>query len=209
MSAPKTTAQVLARAKDTLATATLGLRALQGGDPQSRMAGLRNVIVFGRAVTNVLQNLRSTEPEFDAWYGAYQAEMKADPLMKHFYELRSRILKQGDLPVHSSVTLTGNPMAAMRQAGPPPPGAKGFFIGDPIGGSGWKIQLPDGSTERFYVALPAEIPGLDVRVRVHLSEAPGDLRDQPIEQLAEKYLSYVSRMVADATSKFEKRPPAA
>jgi len=65
---PRNTASVLARAEQTLATAMLGLRLLKEGKPEQRTAGLWNVVVFGRAVTNVLQNLRSTEPSFDEWY---------------------------------------------------------------------------------------------------------------------------------------------
>ena len=64
----KTTSQILQQAEDTLFTAALGLAHVNGNDARARVAGLRNVIVFGRAVTNVLQNLRSTEPEFDEWY---------------------------------------------------------------------------------------------------------------------------------------------
>lgn len=173
------------------------------------MAGIRNLIVFGRAVTNVLQNLRSTEPGFDVWYETYRAQMKADPLMKHFYDVRSRILKHGDLPVHSSLSLSGNPGAAMRYAGPPPAGAKGFFIGDSIGGSGWEVQLPDGSLEKFYVALPTVMPGLEVEVQLHLSEAPGGLRDQPVQKLGETYLEYLANMVSDAAARFGDRSPAA
>ena len=44
------------------------LAGLQSTDPRTRIDSVRNVIVFGRAVTNVLQNLRSTEGMFDEWY---------------------------------------------------------------------------------------------------------------------------------------------
>lgn len=208
MSQPKTTSQILQRARDTLSTAKLGLRALKASEPEARVAGLRNLVVFGRAVTNVLQNLRSAEPTFDAWYNEYEAEMRADPLMKYFYDLRTRILKQGDLPVHSSVHLSGNPMAAMRHAGPAPPGAKGFFIGDTIGGSGWEIQLPDGSSEKFYVTLPSQIPGLDMKVQIHLSDMPSQFREKPVADLAEEYLGYLGRMVDDASKHFVHCAPA-
>ena len=68
--AAKTTKKVLAHVADTLATAKLGLQDVLSGGPDRRLGGLRNLIVFGRAVTNVLQNLRSTEPAFEAWYAA-------------------------------------------------------------------------------------------------------------------------------------------
>ena len=84
----KKTSGILQRTEETLYTAMLGLKALESSDPRERMAGLRNLIVFGRAVTNVLQNLRSVEPEFESWYSSYGSEMSVDPLMRFFYTLR-------------------------------------------------------------------------------------------------------------------------
>src|SRR5690242_9000890 len=98
----ETTAQILQRARDTLRTAQLGLQDVAAGGPERRLGGLRNLVVFGRAVTNVLQNLRSTEPRFDEWYAKYVVEMKEDPLLRYFYVLRSEILKEGKLPTGSS-----------------------------------------------------------------------------------------------------------
>ena len=53
--------------------------------------------VFGRAVTNVLQHLRSFDPydegAFDRWYEPWVTEMRTDPLLRYFYELRSAFLK--------------------------------------------------------------------------------------------------------------------
>ncbi len=57
----RTAEQILKEAEDTLYTAELGLCLMKGRNPKQRMAGLRNLVVFGRAVTNVLQNLRTTE----------------------------------------------------------------------------------------------------------------------------------------------------
>jgi hypothetical protein len=60
-------------------------------------AEVMHITVYGRATTNVLQKLRSVNrAEFDAWYAPVRAWMKDDPLMKYFYELRSRILKEGE-----------------------------------------------------------------------------------------------------------------
>jgi len=41
--------------------------------------------------------------------------------------------------------------------GPQPPGATSFFIGDELGGTGWEVSQPDGSTEKYYIDLPEEI----------------------------------------------------
>lgn len=65
----RTIASVLADADETLQTAEWGLADLTGPDPRRRRSGLRNVVTFGRAFTNVLQNLRSLvgREAFDEW----------------------------------------------------------------------------------------------------------------------------------------------
>ncbi len=204
MSMAKTTSSILERAQETLYTATLGLKALGSANPQERMAGLRNLVVFGRSVTFVLQNLRSTEPDFDSWYEKYISEMKADPLMAFFNNLRSVILKEGELRIHTSMTFSGNPYEVIKRY-PPPPGAKGFFIGDQIGGSGWEVELPDGSVAKYYVAIPSDLPNLDLTMRVHLSGAPEQFRGALVEELCEKYISYLDGMVQEAKRHFTKR----
>ena len=37
---------------------------------------MHNVVVYGRAVTNVLQNLRNRAQGFDDWYEPWQTETK-------------------------------------------------------------------------------------------------------------------------------------
>src|SRR5436309_15318022 len=91
----KTTPSILASAEQTLATARAGLEDVLAERPERRLPGLHNVVVFGRAVTNVLQNLRSTEPGFDEWYVPFVRQMESDPLMRFLYKLRSAILKRG------------------------------------------------------------------------------------------------------------------
>jgi hypothetical protein len=204
MGMAKTTSSILEKTQDTLNTAKLGLKLLGSANPNERMAGLRNLVVFGRAVTNVLQNLRSTELDFDSWYAKYKSEMESDPLMKFFYKLRSKILKEGDLNIHTSMTFSGNPYELIKRS-QPPPGAKGFFIGDQIGGSGWEVELPDGSVAKYYVAIPSDLPNFDLSIRIHLSEAPDQFRRTPVEELCVKYISYLDGMVQEAMRHFTKR----
>ena len=152
------TCDILKSLQDTLNTAEFGYETFTNGSPPQKMVGLRNLVVFGRAVTNVLQNLSNIEPEFDDWYGKYQDEMKADELMKYFYKLRSEILKEGKLDVGVGVHIKHLSLPNdMSRFGRPPPNAKSFFIGDRLGGTGWVVQLADGSTENYYVDLPSDI----------------------------------------------------
>lgn len=200
----KTTSSTLEGTQNTLFTAKLGLRALDSADPNERMAGLRNLVVFGRSVTFVLQNLRSTEPDFDGWYEKYESEMKADSLMKFFNKLRSTILKEGELRTHMSLTFSSNPHELIKRS-QPPPGAKAFFISDQIGGSGWEVELPDGSVAKYYVAIPSDLPNFDLSIQVHLSEAPEQYHGMPVEELCEKYILYLDGMVQEAKRHFTKR----
>ena len=199
----KSTSSVLQRTEETLYTAMLGLKALESSDPRERMAGLRNLIVFGRAVTNVLQNLRSIEPEFESWYSPYVAEMSVDPLMKFFYKLRSEILKQGSLPTGFEMTFSGNPYELIKRS-QPPPGAKSFFIGDEIGGSGWEVELPDGSKIKYYVAIPSDLPNFDLTIKLYFSGAPESMRGVHIKELCAKYIAYLDKLTKEAKRKFHR-----
>jgi len=202
MGQKKTTNEIISRAEDTLFTVQLGLEHMKGQDPRARLAGLRNLVVFGRSVTNILQNLRSTEPKFDEWYQPYVKEMEVDELMRFFYKLRSEILKEGAVAVHSSMSLNGDPMEVFKHF-KAPPRAKSFFIGDRIGGSGWEVEVGEGETEKYYVQFPNEIPGLRVDINIHLSHAPERFEGVPATELCEWYLTYLARMVADAKKVFQ------
>jgi hypothetical protein len=174
------------------------------GSPERKAAGLRNFVVFGRAVTNVLQNLRSTEKGFDEWYRPYVDEMKVDELMSYFYKLRSLILKEG-----ISNTMVGMHIKSLRlpddlrRLTPPPPNAKAFFVGDHLGGSGWEVQLPDGSTEKYYVDLPVDIAECCLHLqnppKMHLGKV---IDDGSMKGLCLLYIDYLHKMVISAKEMF-------
>jgi len=199
--------EILRGVDDTLRTAELGLKDFLRGRPRERrLPGLRNLVVFGRAVTNGLQNLRSVEPEFDAWYRPYVEEMESDPLMRYFYELRTRILKEANLGVYQGFEISGEEGALppLELLGTPPPGAvKGFVSSH---GSGWVVRLPDGTEEEFYVDLPLE----GVEVSHFLTDQPDSHLDSTLppnstaEQLSESYVAYLRRMFEDAKQRFRK-----
>jgi len=203
----RTTTDIIRSAEETLKTAEQGLEDLIKGPSERELSGLRNLIVFGRAVTNILQNLRSTEPDFDTWYKRYREEMGNDPLMKYFYELRSKTLKEGllETSTHTYIRQLRIPEDLAR-FGPPPPNAGGFFIGDNLGGSGWKIQLPDGSIEKYYVELPSDIGS----VSLHFPDAPKyhlgqEINNTSSPNLAKLYIDYLYQLVIAAKEKFKPR----
>lgn len=201
----RTITDIIRNAEETLKTAEQGLEDLIKGPPERKLSGLRNLIVFGRAVTNILQNLRSIEPDFDAWYERYRKEMRNDPLMRYFYKLRSKILKEGllETSTHTYIRQLRIPEDLTR-FGPPPPNAKGFFIGNNLGGSGWEVQLPDGSIERYYVELPYDIGS----VSLHFPDAPKyhlgqEINDTSTPSLAKLYIFYLRQLVTAAKERFK------
>lgn len=198
------TESILSDAAATLATVRLGLSDVLNTNPERRLPGVRNVVVFGRAVTNILQRLRSTEPEFNAWYQPFVAEMQADPLLSYLYKLRSEILKEGKLStsVITSVSSFNFP-SDMQRMGPPPPNAKSFFIGDQTGGSGWEVEVPDGSIAKYYVNLPGDI----ATSTVHLPDAPTEhlgqpLNDASIGEISQHYFNYLDNLLKQAKEHF-------
>jgi hypothetical protein len=191
--------EIITEAEDLLRTARFGLEDMEQR-PGRAKTGLRNAVVFGRNTTWALQNLKGKAVGFEKWYAAKQEEMKADPLMKYFCDLRTSIEKKASTPTVMSAhihSFSGNDMAKF---GPPPPGATSFFIGDQNGGTGWAVPTPDGGEEKYYVQLPSEIG----EVHLHLPEAPeqGEIRNGKAIDLVRIYLNKIGELVSEARKRF-------
>jgi hypothetical protein len=139
-------------------------------------------------------------PDFDAWYAPKQAEMKADPLMRYFHDLRTSIEKKAATPTVPSVHIHSFTSDTMKRLEPRPPGAIGFFVGDQNGGSGWRVRLPDGSEEPYYVELPQDV----AEVHLHLPGAPPPQTGSGNKavDLVAAYLSKVKALIDEARLKF-------
>ena len=195
----KTAKSVIEAVEETLRTAEFGLEDMRTRPGRAR-SGLRNAVVFGRMVTFALQNLSSVVPAFDAWYSAKQAEMKVDPLMRYFVELRNAIEKQAKMPTSTSVHIKSFSPVDMEKFKPAPPGAIGFFIGDQMGGSGWEVKRPDGAIERYYVDIPEE----NVTIFLCLPDAPPEIATgRTADQLVEEYLTRLKALAKEAKERFE------
>jgi hypothetical protein len=196
---------VLTEADATLQAARLGLDDfLHGATPSRRLAGLRNVIVWGRAVTNVLQSIKTFDREhFENWYAPHQTAMRDNPNFRYLYNLRSQILKEGVLGGISGSLYIDYFNTSQIDELPRPPGASSFFLGDRLGGSGWIIKLADGTEETYYAELPthwrmkAEAHFVDVTTQLGL-EPP----TKPIDELLTEYLDYLMDLVKDARREF-------
>jgi hypothetical protein len=162
-------------------------------------------------VTNVLQNIRSFDRErFDKWYEPYRIEMENNATFKYLYQLRSQVLKQGTVgrTTGSMYIERLGPAEFARLQRNPPPNARGFFMGDELGGSGWIVELPDGSTETYYV----EIPG-DIRVTIssQFADATQEMGlpppEKPIDSILRDYVEYLTGLVAAARKEFQSKSP--
>ncbi|HEY7588328.1 MAG TPA: hypothetical protein VIB49_06250 [Thermoplasmata archaeon] len=188
-----------------LKAAFLGLNQLSSRDPPVRLAGLWDMVIYGRAVTNILQNLRGVDRvRFDLWYAPHKAEMEQDELMKFFYKLRSNILKKGARGVDVRARIHYLDSSQTQRAfGPPPENATGIFIGDEIGGSGWVVRLPDGTVEKHY----AELDPKTGEVELYFDDPPKSHLGKPLQdkdpiRLGMRYLAYLSNLVEDAKRAF-------
>lgn len=97
---PAGPSDVMTRAGIMLQLVQLGLADID--DPRKEYLritqGLYNIAVFGRAVTNALQGLRTyNRHAFDEWYEPWRAEMQNDPLCRFFYGLRTDLLKKTEI----------------------------------------------------------------------------------------------------------------
>jgi|FLOH01.1.fsa_nt_gi hypothetical protein len=200
--------EILDRTLETLQTAQLGLADMKDASRHRRNPGLRNVIVFGRSVTFVLQNLRGKDARFEEWYLAKQTAMKADPIFLYFLEARNNLEKQGRLNVSTSLKLNSFSSADMARFEPRPPGATGFFIGDNLGGSGWEIELPNGAKEKYYMEIPSDIGQVSQVFSDTRTEKSEVLADRSVDDLAGEYLKKLSNIVDDARKTFLSEEPA-
>lgn len=197
---------ILQRASETLATAKHGYDDLVALDRTRRFTGLRNLIVFGRSLTWVLQNLKSHAPDFDAWYKLEQAQMAADPLMRYFVDARNNLEKQGRLIVETTMVVHNLSSDDIKRL-PRPAGAESFFMGDHLGGSGWEVTLPDGRVEKYYIQLPAAWgESKQIFGDFPAAKAP-ELAGLPIEELCARYLKKLDELLARARAKFLPPPP--
>ena len=95
LAAQRAPGQVVTRAATMLRMVQQGLRDMQETDHDRILLGFLGVVVFGRSMTLVMQNLRRHDQEaFDRWYAPWQQEMKGDPLIDYFHNLRTSVIHQ-------------------------------------------------------------------------------------------------------------------
>lgn len=116
--------QTVARAGTMLRMVQQGLRDMQEVDRDRILLGFLGIVVFGRSMTLVMQNLRRHDQvAFDSWYALWQEEMKGDSLMRYFCDLRTMVIHHDapaigillagfgeNVPPIGSITIDGLPL---------------------------------------------------------------------------------------------------
>lgn len=201
-------ADALMRVEETLQTAEYGWHDMQDPQRARRLTGLRNLIVFGRSTTFVLQNLRSVvgAEEFDKWYGPEQEALKASSVMRYFVSARNDLEKQGRLHLSMQAQIHNFNSNDIHKYGPRPPGATAFFIGDQLGGSGWEVPLADGTTQKYYVNIPAETAQVTQHFSNFSSESGQDIDGRSIDELCRLYIDTLRGLVKRARERFLGEP---
>jgi hypothetical protein len=75
-------------------------------DPEGFRLNLNSLIQNLRNVTWLLQKQKSTLLNFNTWYPAWRTSVSTDPVMKWLVRARNRIVKEADLELLSSATLS-------------------------------------------------------------------------------------------------------
>jgi len=132
--------------------------------------------------------------------------MKADPLMRYFVVARNELEKQGKLSVATSVHIKALPTEDSQKFGRPPAGAKSFFIGDHLGGTGWEVELADGKTEKYYVDLPPSIGEVTQQFSNFPDAEAPELAHRSVEDLCTQYIAKLEDLVRLARAHFLPEP---
>ncbi len=193
---------ILDRSELMLKAAYAGYNQLQNSEGEEKLVGIYNTVTFGRSVTFVLQNIRGKIDGFDDWYANCIEVLKNDPTCNHMVELRNQILKEGNAGVANYAILDGfNPAQLQAMM---PSWADGSFIGDQYGGSGFYIERPDGTEEKFYFDF--EFDNVDVGLFFEKNQEPQRALDSitDIEDDLSYYIHLMAELVFDAKAEFGK-----
>ena len=116
--------QVVTRAGTMLRMVRQGLLDMQETDQDRILLGFLGVVVFGSSMTFVMQNLKEHEREtFNSWYAPWEKQMKGDPLICYFTNLRNMVIHENapaigivlggfgvNMPSIGSITVDGLPL---------------------------------------------------------------------------------------------------
>jgi hypothetical protein len=195
--------EILRIAHESLDTAHLGY-AMVRDMPSRRLAGLRNVVMFGNFVGTSFEELRDTGPAGADWYKSIRKKIADSPVTRLFRELHAEFRKRDAAGVSSQARLrTFNYPADLDKLGKRPPRATELFMGDEIGGTGWEVELAPERRGRFYVVLPAEYGTVDVFLSgTPIVQTSRDPRPIDIVDTCDRYVSLLDDTLRGAELQF-------
>ncbi|MEJ7783294.1 MAG: hypothetical protein WKF96_00735 [Solirubrobacteraceae bacterium] len=201
--------RILANTREMLSMAHAGLADAKSPGPRRRRPGLMNLFTYGRSVTMAMQTMKHTDPAFEAWWQPYQAMMKSDPLMQYFNKTRTEIMHEGELTTVNYTVIgaegpvnMGEVFAELSKHAPP--NTVATFLGDQLGGNGWEVRMPDGSTEHVYFQLPGDV---DIESGLQLHHPPDQhdgkpITDNSIATIGGLYVATLDRIVDEFVTRF-------
>lgn len=207
---PKSIEEVLAATSQTLAFAQIAHSDLVQSEERIRQVkGLMDVLVYGRAVTNVLAHIKTFDPKgWEEWYAPREIEMRTDPLLKYFYERRTIALKDGTIAVYETNRLETEPdyppmgftsLGSTEETLPGASLAPQYFYKSSV----IKTHYPTGGTRYTYVPLPTKQSGRLLMLANPPTEHLGaPLVDLSAQMLANHYIHYLGDLVRDAIARF-------
>lgn len=189
---------IIERTERMLKASYAGYKQFQEKEGDEKMIGLFNAASSGRSVTLVLQNLRGKADGFDDWYDDRKETLKNDEVCNHMKDVRNRVLKEGDAGTRRHIDF-GDGMDIGRLQRSIPSWADGVFVGDQFGGSGFVVENPDGSENKFYYDFPTEpwevglhFPELEEKRSIHAT----------VEDDVGYYVKILAELVRDAKNEF-------
>ena len=125
------------------------LKQITDGPEERRVPGVRNALVFGGHYTTMMEAIASGDRLFASWFDVQQPPEGIEQLRRVI--LRARKSRRDFTQVQLA-------SSAGKQFGPRPKNARAFFTADRLGGAGFDIEMPGGGVEKYYVALPDNLP---------------------------------------------------
>lgn len=196
-------ASVFGKIDSTFRVLSLALDMMASHHGGQKDMGLRNVLILGRSVTFILQNLRGKVEDFERFYEPIESRLRQSELMGFFKDARNHLEKRGDVPRSVMVKIDRlDPMSFEKLTHSRPPDATRYFIGDALGGSGWEIPSPDGDYIKLYVELPETVGSVQVMSGGELLDKYPSIKGRELHELAQEYVDNLRDIVHEARKCF-------
>lgn len=198
--------EAIAGAMDQLELCRHALTYFERLDESSRKMGANIILQSGRAITYGFEDLAKRSSAFASWYRPYDAQLHANPIFKHFREVRNVLVHRSgriDLqhisthPVHD-----------------PKPGAIEELIADGSTIDHMSIDFiynrrflvvrtPDGRREERDVPQKREGHWWElVDIQSYFRDAPPEFAGVTVVQSCQQYVVFLEKMVMDAATRF-------